>query len=84
MPTTVHIPPALLARIDRRATQLGISRNRYIVRALGSAVDDETRWSPAFLELLAKARSDAGAKEAVDEMMQHITSRRTSRAPIDL
>jgi hypothetical protein len=36
MPTTVHIPPALLKSVDRRAKALGISRNRFIVRAVQS------------------------------------------------
>lgn len=33
MPTTVHIPEALLKSVDRRARALGVSRNRLIVRS---------------------------------------------------
>lgn len=42
MPTTVHIPEALLESIDRRARALGVSRNRLIVRALEQAVRERS------------------------------------------
>jgi hypothetical protein len=50
MPTTVHIPPALLKSVDRRANALGVSRNRLIVKALERAVSDRVTWAPEFLE----------------------------------
>ncbi|HJS73072.1 MAG TPA: ribbon-helix-helix protein, CopG family, partial [Vicinamibacteria bacterium] len=34
MATTVHLPPELMERVDRRAQELGMSRNLYIRRAL--------------------------------------------------
>lgn len=52
MPTTVHVPPALLKSVDRRAKALGLSRNRLIVRALERAVDDRSGWAPEFLRQL--------------------------------
>jgi metal-responsive CopG/Arc/MetJ family transcriptional regulator len=42
MPTTVHIPAALLNSVDRRANALGVSRNRLIVRALEQAVSERS------------------------------------------
>ncbi len=49
MPTTVHLPTELLGRVDRRASELGLSRNRYTRGALERAVQKDTGWSPAFL-----------------------------------
>ena len=46
MPTTVHIPAALLKSVDRRARAPGVSRNRLIVRALEQAVTERARWAP--------------------------------------
>jgi predicted transcriptional regulator len=81
MATTVHLPPDLLEQIDRRAGELGISRNRYIVRALEDAVEGETGWSQSFLDMMADAARDTESHEAVDEMMRAISSRRTSKRP---
>ena len=52
MPTTVHIPAALLKSVDRRAKALGLSRNRLIIRALEQTVSDRSGWAPEFLEKL--------------------------------
>lgn len=52
MSTTVHLPPDLLDAVDHRARELGMSRNRYIIRALEQAIDTETRWSSRFREEL--------------------------------
>ena len=84
MTTTVHLPPDLLERLDERARELGMSRNRYIVRALEKAIEGETEWSPRFLEALEEARKDSEACRAVDEMMRAIRSRRSSKKPRDL
>ena len=80
MPTTVHVPPALLKSVDRRARALGLSRNKLIVRALERAVADRATWDPEFLQRLRQV--DPAVTEAVDELVEHITSRRRSkRAP---
>jgi len=81
MSTTVHLPPELLERVDRRAHELGVSRNLYIRRALELAVEEEASWSPAFLGMLAEAASDMEGRTAVDEMMAAIKSRRTRKNP---
>jgi predicted transcriptional regulator len=77
MSTTVHLPPDLLKRVDQRASELGISRNRYIKRALEKAVQEETTWSQPFLEALSRATEDTDSHEAVDDMMKGIASRRS-------
>jgi predicted transcriptional regulator len=77
--TTVHLPPDLLERVDRRARELGVSRNLYIRRALEKAVETESSWNPAFLKMLREAAHDEESREAVHEMMTAIRSRRRSR-----
>ena len=79
MSTTVYIPPELLERVDARAQELGISRNRYVVQALERAIAEETEWSPGFLKALADAAEDIESHEAIDEMMGAIRSARRSR-----
>lgn len=82
MPTTVHIPDALLESVDRRARALGVSRNRVIVRALESAVQDQTTWDPVFLERLR--RVDKHTAAAVDDMVRHVERSRRSKRPPEL
>jgi len=80
MPTSVHIPKPLLAEVDRRARELGVSRNRVIVRALESELRARSEWSPGFFEHLASQ----GPRHAgeVDEMLRTIREARTrKRAP---
>lgn len=82
MPTTVHIPAALLKSVDRRAKALGLSRNRLIVRALERAVSDRSGWAPEFLEKLRSV--DQETKTAVDELLVHVRQARRSKPPHDL
>lgn len=82
MPTTVHIPPALLKSVDRRAKALGVSRNRLIVRALEEAVSRRPRWSPEFLERLRHVDDDTSA--AVDALLSAVKDGRRSKQPRDL
>jgi predicted transcriptional regulator len=78
VPTTVHIPDELLARVDERARVMKIARNRYIVEALRKALNEQTEWSPAFLEAIDKLEPIEG----VDELEEAVVSSRTrKRAP---
>jgi Ribbon-helix-helix protein, copG family len=77
MPTTVHIPPALLKSVDRRAKALGVSRNRLIVKALERAVSERVDWAPEFLEKLRKTDKDIVA--AVDELLRDVKQARRSK-----
>ena len=79
--TTVHLPAELLQQVDRRAEELGMSRNRYIRSALEQAVRTETAWSGPFLEMLERAKDDEQRQSTVDEMMRHIGARRSSKRP---
>ena len=79
MPTTVHVPPALLKSVDRRAKALGLSRNRMIVRALEQAVSDRSRWAPEFLQRLRAV--DRATAEAVEELINDVKRGRRSKRP---
>ena len=81
MSTTVHLPPDLLAAVDRRAQDLAVSRNRYIVRALEQAVAVETGWSARFVGELAAARSDAEGRRALDALRAAVAAGRTRKEP---
>lgn len=81
MPTTVHVPPALLKSVDRRAKALGLSRNRLIVRAIERVVSDRSGWAPEFLDRLRQV--DPMVVEAVDQLAAEVTSsRRSKRRPV--
>jgi hypothetical protein len=78
MPTTVHIPDALLKSVDRRAKALGVSRNRLIVRALEQAIGERPTWSPEFLEQLGRVDDD-DTVAAVDELLESVRQARRSK-----
>ncbi len=82
MPTTVHIPAALLKSVDRRAKALGVSRNRLIVRALEQAVSKRTGWAPEFLEQLRNV--DRETAVTVDELLAAVKQARRSKKRHDL
>jgi hypothetical protein len=82
MPTTVHIPAALLKSVDRRAKALGVSRNRLIVRALERVVNDRTGWAPEFLEKLRSV--DQEMTTVVDVLLADVKRARRSKSPHDL
>jgi hypothetical protein len=79
MPTTVHIPAALLRSVDRRAKALGLSRNRLIVRALERAMSERSGWAPEFLENLRSVDQDTAT--AADELLRHVRQARRSKRP---
>jgi len=82
MPTTVHIPVALLKSVDRRAKALGLSRNRLIIRALERVLSERSGWAPEFLEKLRSV--DQHTTTAVDELLADVKHARRSKPPRDL
>lgn len=78
MPTSVHLPRALLAAVDRRARALRISRNQLVVRALERELRDGSDWSPGFFERLSQV--DARTAKDVDDMLRAIRKGRRSKA----
>ena len=81
MSTTVHLPKNLLASVDGRAKELGLSRNRYIIRALERMLEAETCWSPGFVQELEAAMTDEPSRQALNEMREAIAQNRNSKAP---
>lgn len=81
MSTTVHLPSALLSSVDLRARELGLSRNRYIIRALERSLETETRWSPRFVAELEKARTDTEGQQMAEELVSAVAANRTSKGP---
>lgn len=79
MPTSVHLPVALLAEIDRKARALRISRNQLIVRALERELHAPAGWSPGFFERLTAV--EPRTVEAVDDLLDAIRSGRRSKPP---
>jgi hypothetical protein len=82
VPTTVHIPPRLLASAQRRARALGISRNRLIIRALEREVGEAEAWSEEFLRALRDV--DPGTAKDARVMLPEIMRRRSSKRPPSL
>jgi hypothetical protein len=78
MATSVHLPPKLLAAIDRRASALRISRNQLVVRALEREVQGGHDFSPGFFEALAEVSPET--QRDVDDLLHHILSARRSKA----
>jgi len=80
MATSVHIPDPLLKKAEQRARELGISRNRLIVRALERELNEGAEWSPGFFEQLLAVDEDG--RKAVDEMITAIHQQRRSKPPL--
>ena len=81
MPATIHLPAELLKEVDRHAKGLGMSRSKYIGRALKAAIEQESSWSRDFLDALASASEDREGGGLVDEMMTAIHASRASKGP---
>jgi metal-responsive CopG/Arc/MetJ family transcriptional regulator len=79
MPTSIHIPKALLAAVDRKARTLRMSRNRLIVQALEREVDARG-WSPGFFEELRSVDRRTAA-DLRDSMEAVHASRRSKPVP---
>lgn len=79
MPTSVHIPKHLLVAVDRRAKQLGMSRNRLIVRALERDIAGETEWSPGFFEKFNPLPLED--QKVLDETLALVRTHRKSKKP---
>lgn len=58
--TTVRIPGPLLETVDARARAQGISRNRFILRALERVLEEGKSWSLDFLATPLAPTCEAG------------------------
>ena len=84
MTTTVHVPADLLKSVDHQARELGMSRNRYVIRALERSLASETQWSPRFVGELEAARSDEEGREALAELRGVLVANRTRKPPLKI
>lgn len=81
--TTIHIPTPLLEVIDHRARAEGLSRNRFILRAIERALEEDEAWSPGFIERLRRPLPKESAR-LLDEMVTEIGKNRSSKPPLEL
>ena len=78
MPTTIHVPPTLLKKIDVRAKALGVSRNRFIIETLTEKLQSSAEWPEDFVRVLKQpVRADVAA--TANDMLRQIESTRRSR-----
>jgi hypothetical protein len=82
MPTSIHIPPALLAAVDRKARALRVSRNRFIVGALQRELSAAAPWSPRFFERLGDVSPETA--KAVETLLADVTRARRSKRAVEL
>lgn len=78
MATTVHIPGALLRRLDERAKALGISRNRLIVEAVEAKLVTRHGWPPELRALLSEPL-DAATARSFDASVAIVRRQRRNR-----
>jgi hypothetical protein len=78
VPTTVHVPADLLERVDTRAKALGVSRNRFIVKALEESLGVRDAW-PAELVRMLKRPIAARASSDLEDSLTVVRRRRASR-----
>jgi hypothetical protein len=77
MMISIQIHEQLLKRADQRAQSLGISRDRFIVRAVERELHTNSDWSAGFFDRLQDV--DQGTADAVEEMMSGIRTGRRSK-----
>lgn len=82
-PTTIHLPASVLAAVDESARAQGISRGRYIARAVQQALAAERGWRPEVLRAFQSGPTDDEDRETVEEMLATIAAGRTRKAPVE-
>jgi hypothetical protein len=81
VPTTIHVPRALLKQIDVRAKALGVSRNRFIVETLSEKLQSPAEWPEDFVRALKRPVQSDVAAAAQDMLRQIESTRRSRKAP---
>lgn len=81
MSTTIHLSTDLLSAVDRRAKDLRLTRNRYIVQVLERSLRSDPAWSPGFVETLRAASRDPDLQRTLAEMRTAIKANRMSMEP---
>jgi predicted transcriptional regulator len=77
MPISIHVPDAVLRRVDRRAKGLGLSRSGYITQALERDLAGSGGWSEGFFDQLRDiSEDDARAAASLGEVIRRRRSRK--------
>jgi hypothetical protein len=79
MSISVHLPKALLEEVKRRARDLKMSRNHYIVSVLENEVKRPTTWSAKFLAMVQSLGPESA--EFADVLEGAIKARTSRAAP---
>jgi len=83
--TTVHLPDALLSKIDRIVKEQSISRNRFIIQACEEALKNSAgQWPQDFFEPEMSPANLRLLKEGVAEMDAVIIKMRKNRLDFNL
>lgn len=83
--TTVHIPEAILAKIDAIVAEKGISRNRFIINACEESIkNDAGKWPGDFFEERLNDDELSLLAEGAAEMRDVIIEHRRNRKPAGL
>ena len=83
--TTVHLPDKLLNKIDQIVNEIGISRNKFIIKACEDALQRSAgRWPPDFFEADLDASNLKLLKEGMSEMEAAIMRMRKNRPDVNL
>ena len=83
--TTVHLPDKLLNKIDQVVNEIGISRNKFIIKACEDALQNSAgRWPDDFFESDLSASNLKLLKAGVAEMEAAILRMRQNRTYINL
>jgi metal-responsive CopG/Arc/MetJ family transcriptional regulator len=78
--TTVHLPDKLLNKIDQIVYEIGISRNKFIIKACEEALQNSAgRWPQDFFEPDLSVSNLRLLKEGVAEMEEAIVRMRKNR-----
>ena len=83
--TTIHIPDDLLHDIDRAAQSMGVSRNRFVLKACGAALELYAgEWPQGFFNSPETAGDRTILIEATRELEKDILARRMNRGLVVL
>ncbi len=83
--TTVHLPDALLSKIDQIVKEIGISRNRFIIKACEEALQSNAgNWPQNFFEPELSPGNLKLLKAGVAEMESAILKKRKNRSDVVL
>lgn len=76
--TSVHLPPDVVAELDRLAEERGVSRNRLIVEACRRAVEERVAWPDGFSDHSHLSDDDVELLQSTGELTDAILNARRS------